>query len=71
MIVHITITGDSETRGVKAEGHIDDMMVVHWLLGEALRIAERRAQKREAGKSNGTSGLVVVPGGALPPVPPT
>lgn len=60
MIVHITITGDSETRSVKADGHIDDMMVVHWLLGEALRICERRAVNREAGKGN-SLGLVIAP----------
>ena len=68
MQVHITIKGDPSTGAVQAEGHIDDLRVVHWLLGECRRICEGRAQKREAERGNGKAGLVIVPDVVLPPV---
>ncbi len=66
MEVMIQIKGDPRTGAVQTTGHIDDMRVVHWLLGECLRIRERRAAQREAGQNDG-SGLVVVQGMDLPP----
>lgn len=61
MDVRIVIEGDLRTGSVRATGHIDDMRLVHWLLGECRRICERRAAEREAKAGNG-SGLVVVHG---------
>lgn len=61
MKVDITIVGETSTRAVEVSGAIDDMMIVYWLLGEARRIIEKRAAKREAGASS----IVVVPGGMV------
>lgn len=61
--VQIVITGDPATGGVKITGPINDMRIVHWMLGEALRVCERLATEREKAQGNGK--LVVVPSAAL------
>jgi len=70
MVASIEITGDPQTGAVQCRGVIDDMRIVHWLLGEAMRICQRRAAQREAAEGNGhpQSGLVVVRGD-LPKLP--
>lgn len=56
--VQIVITGDLSTGGVQITGPITDMRVVHWMLGEALRVCERLANEREKANGNGKIALV-------------
>lgn len=63
-LVRIVIVGDIDSRGVKVEGPLDDMRVVHWLLGEAVRYCNRDANAREAAVG-GNGHIVVAPGNAL------
>jgi hypothetical protein len=59
MKVGISIAGDPNTGEVQVSGAINDMRIVYWLLGEAKRLIEKRAAKREA---DDKSGIVVVKG---------
>ena len=61
MQLQIVIIGDTETDLVTVTGHIEDMHVCHWLLGEAHRAIMRARNEKEKAGTNG-SGLVVVPG---------
>jgi hypothetical protein len=60
MQVQITINADTATGSVTINGPIDNMMLMYWLLGEAKRMVEARAAKREA--ASGDGGIVVVKG---------
>jgi len=59
MKVGLQIVGDSNTGEVQVSGVIDDMRIVYWLLGEARRLIEKRAAKRE---TDNKSGIIVVKG---------
>ena len=61
--IQILITGDGTTGSVQVQGPVQDMRIVHWLLGEALRVCMRDANARDAAGSNGK--IVVAPGTAL------
>ena len=48
--VKVTITGDLATGNVRVDdptGAILDMRIAHWLLGEARRVVEAEADKRD------------------------
>ena len=66
--VKIVIEGDLRTGAVQVTGLIDEMRVVHWLLGEALRICVRRANQRS--DANGQGPKIMLVEGSLPPHPP-
>ncbi len=61
--IQLLIVGDGATGSVQVQGPVTDMRIVHWLLGEALRVCEREANARDAKGSNGK--IVVAPGNAL------
>lgn len=67
MTAEFTITGDLDTGVVHVSGPVNDMRLVHWMLGEALRACERVANQRDSG-SNGRAPLILVPD--VMPVPP-
>jgi hypothetical protein len=56
--VRLVITGTPQTGKVAVEGPIDNMLLAYWLLGEAKRIIERRADERD---SKQQKGRIVVP----------
>jgi hypothetical protein len=47
-VVQLLITGDLKTGSVEVDGPITDSRLWQWLLGEARRICEREADKRDA-----------------------
>ena len=63
--VQLVITGNLEDGSIQVQGPIGDMRLMHWLLGEARRCAEREADKRDAATGNGK--ILVATG--LPGVP--
>jgi len=63
--IQLLIEGDPTTGGIRMQGPIDDPRIFHWLLGEALRVCERRANEREVAAQNGHSKITLV--GAVPP----
>ena len=67
MSIQLLITGDPTTGAVAVQGPVDEMRLVHWLLGEALRVCAARANARDAKAGNGTPHLVVA--SHLPPAP--
>ncbi len=56
--IQLVITGDFSTGAVQLQGPVTDMRIMHWLLGEALRVVNREASAREAKGANGK--IVVV-----------
>lgn len=60
--VQIIITGDFATGRVAVTGPIDDMRIVYWLMGEATRICERMADKKD---TESESPIVRPPGGLV------
>ena len=57
-MIRIIIEVDMNTGHVGIHAPIEEMRIMHYALGEALRICKRRADDRDAAAKNG-SGLVV------------
>jgi len=57
--VQLVITGDLATGSIGVSGAIDNMLLVHWLLGEARRVCERRADAKDNAQGNGKPSIVV------------
>lgn len=57
-MIQIIIEVDMNTGHVGVRGPIDEMRIMHYALGEALRVCNERAARRDAASKNG-SGLVV------------
>jgi len=66
--VQLVITGDPQTGMVKVQGAGDNMLLAHWLLGEARRLIERAANERDVAAKNGKPHLVIAH--ELPPSTP-
>lgn len=57
--VRFVITGDMETGVIQLQGPIDEPRIYEWLLGEALRVCQRRADARDQAAGNGKPRIVV------------
>lgn len=60
--VQLLIEGDLQSGGVRIQGPIDDMRLIHWLLGETLRLCAKRADARDQQAGNGKPNIVIARG---------
>jgi hypothetical protein len=52
-MIRIVIEADMTTGVVNVNGPVDEMRVMHWALGEALRVCNQRANARDDAASKG------------------